>query len=130
VLEVDLTAGSYCLVVFDGRRGELDATPFGPLMDDVGEFAGAVVWLAGRDPMQGGECFLETVVCDRLAVGPVAPGVEGVEYGFDRCEVFGEVLPSGVEVVGGERGTGGLDLLAGLCSLRVRFAGVGSCGGE
>ena len=61
---------------------ELDAVLLGPLLDDVGELAGAVVGFVGGDLVQGGDGLEEAALCDWFAVGPVVPGVERVDAGF------------------------------------------------
>jgi hypothetical protein len=49
--------------------------------------------------MQGCDCGDEAFAVGRLAVGPVAPGVEGVDVFLDLVEVFGKVLPPPEHVV-------------------------------
>ena len=62
--------------------GEFDAMSLGPLVEDVGELACAVVGCVCGDVVQRRDCVNETVGCDWFAGGPVVPGVQGVDVGF------------------------------------------------
>ena len=75
-LQVDLDAGLDCSVLLHGRPGELDAVLFGPLLNDVGELACAVVGFVYGDLVQGRDGLLGTLLRDWFAGGPVVPGVQ------------------------------------------------------
>lgn len=90
LLQVDLHAGFDCCVLLHDWPSELDVVLFGPLVDDVGELACAVVGFVYGDLVQGGDGLAKPALADRCASGPVVPGVDSVDAGLGGCEVFGD----------------------------------------
>ena len=82
-------------------------------MDGIAELAGAVVGLMCGDLLKGVNGFDEAVFVYWFADGPVMPCVESVEVFAGGLEVFGEVSPSVVGVVGAEFSSSAVDLIAG-----------------
>ena len=128
-LEVDFDAE---VGPFDGLgavRLEVDVVLVGPLPYDVGEGAGSRRSAASGPWLRASTVSASCVAVDGVSLGPLFPGVEGVDSGLGVAESFRVVVPAVQHVVRAEGVAGSGEVSLRLASFPVGgfglFVGVG-----